>query len=99
MFCFALSNKPSKLTFERILNFIIYMKHDNVIVYATFMWNWLKYTLCDDAIFIASCVNHALEDEIRWPTPKVRLSLCVHLQEISRCIGFINGILIKIHKP
>jgi hypothetical protein len=99
MFCFALSNKPSKLTFERILNFIIYMKHDNVIVYATFMWNWLKYTLCDDAIFIASCVNHALEDEIRWPTPEEKFTLGVHLQKIPICIGFIDCTLIEICKP
>jgi hypothetical protein len=27
------------------------------------MWNWSK-SACDDAIFIASCINHALEDEI-----------------------------------
>jgi hypothetical protein len=24
----------------------------------------LKFTLCDDALFIASCINHALVDEI-----------------------------------
>jgi hypothetical protein len=52
--------KPSKLTLEpRFLNFILYMKHDNVTMYATFMWNWSNFALYDDVIFIASCINHA----------------------------------------
>jgi hypothetical protein len=55
------------------------MKHDNVTMYATFMWNWLKSTLCDDAIFIASCINHALEDEIQWPTLKEKVTLGGHM--------------------
>jgi hypothetical protein len=76
------------------------MKHDIVIMYATFMWNWSKPALCDDAIFIASCISHATEDEIQWPTLKEILSLGAHLQKIiSRCIGFIDGTLIEIHKP
>jgi hypothetical protein len=54
--------------------------------------------LCDDAIYIASCINHALEDEIKWPTPKERITLGVHLQEILRCIGFIDGTLIEFQK-
>jgi hypothetical protein len=57
--------KLSKLTLkQRLLNFILYMKHDNVTMYVAFMWNWPKYALCDDVIFIASCMNDALEDEI-----------------------------------
>ncbi len=106
MFCIIIgevlvvSNKPSKLTFEQcLLNFILYMKHDNVIMYVAFMWNWLKFTLCDDAIFITSCINHAFEDEIRWSTLEERLTLGVHLQEIPRCIRFIDGTLIEICKP
>jgi hypothetical protein len=49
------------------------MKHDNVTMYVAFMWNWSKFALRHDTIFIASCVNHALEDEIQWPTPEERL--------------------------
>jgi hypothetical protein len=74
------------------------MKHDIDIMYAAFMWNWSKFAVCDDSILIASCINHALEDEIIWPTPKKRFSLGVHLQEITRGIGFING-TIEICKP
>jgi hypothetical protein len=35
------------------------MKQNNVMVYDTFMWNWLKFSFCDDVIFIASCINYA----------------------------------------
>jgi hypothetical protein len=76
------------------------MKHDNVTMYATFMWNWSKYALCDDAMFIASCINHAFEDDIQWSTPKERLSLGAHLQKkLSKCIRFIDGTSIEIRKP
>jgi hypothetical protein len=75
------------------------MKHDNVTMYAAFMRNWSKSTLCDDAIFITPCINHALGDEIQWPTPEERLSLGVHLREILGNIGFIDGTLIEIRKP
>jgi hypothetical protein len=53
------------------------MKHDNVTMHDAFMWNWSKSTLCDDALFIASCINNALTNEIRW----------LMLEE-KGCIGF-----------
>jgi hypothetical protein len=60
-----ISSRPSKLMPKHLLNYIIYMKHDNVTMYVTFMWNWSKFALYDDVIFIASCINHALENEIQ----------------------------------
>jgi hypothetical protein len=75
------------------------MEHDNGTMYTAFMWNWSKSTKCDDSIFITSCINHAFEDEIKWPTPKEGLNLGLHLQEITKCIGFIDGIFIEICKP
>ncbi len=69
LFCIIIGEVPvvlgklSKLTPKQcLLNFILYMKHDNDTMYVTFMWNWSKFALCDDAIFIASCINHALEN-------------------------------------
>jgi len=57
----VVSSRQSKLTPEQcFLNFILYMKHDNVIKYDASMWNWFKSTLCDDALFIASFINNAL---------------------------------------
>jgi hypothetical protein len=32
------------------------------------MWNWAKSSVCDDALFISSCIYFALVDEIHWPT-------------------------------
>jgi hypothetical protein len=56
--------KPSKLTHEQhLLNFILYMKYNNVTKYDAFMWNWFKSTLFNDALFIASCINNALSNE------------------------------------
>jgi hypothetical protein len=43
------------------------MKHDNVVMFDAFMWNWNKSNVCDDAIFIASCISEALSNEIQWP--------------------------------
>jgi hypothetical protein len=51
------------------------MKHDNVIIYNMFMWNWAKLTLCDDMLFIASCINNALTDENHWPTQHKKVVL------------------------
>jgi hypothetical protein len=51
------------------------MKHDIVTMYNTFMWNWLKFALCDNIIFIASCINDALANEIHRLTSKDRIAL------------------------
>jgi hypothetical protein len=73
-------NKPSKLTPEQcFLNFILYMKHDNVTKYDASMWNWSKSALCDDALFIASCINNALDNEVHWPIVEEKVSLATHL--------------------
>jgi hypothetical protein len=69
------------------------MKHDNVVTFNAFMWNWRKSNVCDDAIFIASCINEALSNEIWWPTIKERA------QFGSQILGFIDGTFIEIQKP
>ncbi len=33
-----------------------------------FLWNWTKYVIYNDVIFIASCTNHAIGHEIQWPS-------------------------------
>jgi hypothetical protein len=89
----------SKLTLEQCLfNFILYMKHDNVM-YDASMWNWSKSALFNDALFIASCINHAFSNEIKWPTHEEKVRLGTHLPKLPRCIGFIDGTLIEICKP
>jgi hypothetical protein len=44
------------------------MKHDNVVMFDAFMWNWNKNNVWSDAIFISPCINEALSKEIQWPT-------------------------------
>ncbi len=42
------------------------MKHLNVTVYDTYIWNWYKSVLCDVVIFITSCTNEIVKDKIWW---------------------------------
>jgi hypothetical protein len=82
--------RPSKLGLgQRFLCFILFMKIDNISIYDAFMWNWPKSSLCDDVIFITSCINHALADEIRWPSSFERVALGSQWHELPRCLGFI----------
>ena len=63
----VLSGHPLKLSLEqRLLGFLLYMKHDPTLSFPSFLWNWLKTSLTSDQVFIASCVSWALRDEIRW---------------------------------
>jgi len=52
---------------ECLFNFILYIKHNNVSKYDAFLWNWSKIAMNDDGIFITSCINSTIVDEIRWP--------------------------------
>jgi hypothetical protein len=69
------------------------------LMYDAIIWNWSKFALCDDALFITSYINHALSNEIRWSTSKERVRLGIHLCELPRCIRFIDGTLVEICKP
>jgi hypothetical protein len=42
------------------------MKHDNVIMYDVFMWNYNNNAICDDAIFISSYNIETLSHKIMW---------------------------------
>jgi len=96
LMCMGLSKLGPK---QRLLCFILFMKHNNVTIYDAFMWNWAKSSLCDDAISIASCINHALVDEIYWPSSFERVTLGNQLHESSGCLRFINETLVEIQKP
>jgi hypothetical protein len=49
---------------QHLLKFIMYLKHDNVISYESFQWNVECSILCDDVIFIASCIIGTLAYEM-----------------------------------
>ncbi len=61
--------QPSNLTpKQHLFNFILYMKHNKITKYDASLWNQNKSAINDDGIFIASCINSAITNEIRWPT-------------------------------
>jgi hypothetical protein len=47
------------------------MKQDNVTEYDAFLWNWNKIAIYDDGIFIASCINFTITNQIWWPLLKI----------------------------
>ncbi len=50
-------------------------------MYDEFVWNWSKNAICDDAIFIASCINDTIRNDIRWPIAQERVVLGMNLVE------------------
>ncbi len=101
-----ISRRPSKLTPEQcFLNFILYIKHNNVTKYDAFLWNWRKIVINDDGILISSCINSTIVNEIHH----CQWNLMAHywgvsglgytLPQFQGCIRFTDGTLIKIHKP
>jgi hypothetical protein len=55
--------------------------------------------MCDDVIFISSCKKFTFVDEIRWPTTHEKTTVRSYLQELPKCIEFIDGTLIEILQP
>ncbi len=69
-----LSDRPCKSTPKQcLLNFILYFKHDKVTMHDEFMCNQFKASICDDALFIFSCSNETIVDEIQWSIVKETL--------------------------
>ena len=75
------------------------MKHDPITALPSFLWNWSKSSVISDQVFIASCVNWALRDEIKWPDVMERQALATMVPGFPGCIGIIDGTLVKIRRP
>jgi len=71
----ALFNNLTKYTMTKF--------EDLTLIYNMFMWNWAKLTLCDDMLFIASCIYDALTNEIHQPTSHKKVVLGNQLQKLS----------------
>ena len=84
---------------QRILNFLMFLKHDNTAAFDFCQWNWAMSSVNDDSLFVASCIGVACKDEIQWPSPQERLDLTHIIPQISACIGFIDGTLCQIRRP
>ena len=84
---------------QRVLHFVLYLKHDNIVQLEAYGWNYAPSSSCNDAIFVASCLNEALEDELSWPDERRRSMLAARLPEFQGCIGHIDGTLVQIRRP
>jgi hypothetical protein len=92
--------RKCKLTPEQqLLNLVMFMKHDNMIQFHSFQWNYSRLAVCDYLVFVASCVNVALCNEICWPTADERRAAGRSIEGFRGCNGFIDGTLVKIRKP
>jgi hypothetical protein len=93
----AMGRFPKLSPLQRLLHFLLYLKHDNAARYEGFTWNWSKSSSCDDALFVASCINKALEDQLRWPNEPERA--CWVPESQSYPVGFKDGKLVEIRPP
>ena len=84
---------------QKILNFILYLKHNNSTLFDTYLWNYSKSAVSDGTILIASCMNEALCDEIEWPSEEERVELGQRFDEFPGCIGLFDGTLVKVRRP
>ena len=93
-----LGRQPKLSPQQRLLHFVLYLKHDNTVIFDSHCWNWSKSSACDDALFVASCINTALAHEIRWPSAEERRRLAART-DVKGCLGFIDGTLVEIRRP
>lgn len=94
------SGRPSKLSPEqRLLSFLLYMKHDPTTALPSFLWNWSRSSALSDQVYVASCICWALRDEIKWPDVKERQILASMVPALPGCIGIIDGTLVEVRKP
>ena len=61
--------------------------------------NWCRASVCDDAIFVCSCIVEAVQGEIEWPDANRRRALARTEPRFRGCIGIIDGTLCKINRP
>jgi hypothetical protein len=88
------AGRKSKLTSQqRLLNTLLYLKHDNTVNYESFNWNWARSYVSDDVLFVCSVINIVMASEIQWPDSAKRAELAQRIPEFPGCIGLIDGTL------
>jgi hypothetical protein len=75
------------------------MKHDNIVMYDTFLGNWNNYVICNDAIYVVSYIKEVISDKIQWPTIKEWATLNMQILKFQGCIELFEGTFIEICKP
>jgi hypothetical protein len=60
------AGRPSKLDpRERVLSFILNVKHNTGVQYESSAWNWSRSSLCDDVKWVADAINESMKNEIQ----------------------------------
>ena len=77
----------------------MFLKHDNTSMLDASHWNWSKSVLNDDVMFVASYINEVFQHEIECPNSYEREKLGQQHPTFEGHIGFIDDILVKIHRP
>ena len=96
----VLLGRPSKLNQDqRLLGFLLYMKHDPTTALPSFLRNWCKSSLIDDQIFIVNSIYWVLWNDIKWPNLAKKQALASMVPNFLGCIEIIDGTLVKIRRP
>jgi DDE superfamily endonuclease len=94
------AGRPSKLDpRERVLSFVLNVKHNTGVRYESSAWNWSRSSLCDDVKWVADAITEGMKDEIQWPDEYRRAQLAQRLPEFPGCIGHVDGTLCRINRP
>jgi hypothetical protein len=92
--------RPTKLNeAERLLSFVLYCRHNCSVRYESTHWSYSRSSLSGDISFIASIVNEALSEEIRWPSQDQRQQLSQRVSEFPGCPEHLEGTLSRINQP
>jgi hypothetical protein len=91
---------PSKLDpRERVLSFVLSVKHNTGVRYESSSWNWSRSSLCDDMKWVSDAINESMRHEIQWPDAGRRVQLSQRLPGFPGCIGHLDGTLCCINRP
>jgi hypothetical protein len=92
--------RPSKLDpGERVLSFVLNVKHNTGVRYESSSWNWARSSLCDDMKWVSDAINESMSDEIQWPEANRGAQLEQRLPDLPGCIGHLDGTLCRINRP
>ena len=64
--------QPKLSAQQRHFLFVLYL-HDNNVRLNAFRWKWAKFSTCNDILFVSSCINGALSDELHCPCESERM--------------------------
>jgi hypothetical protein len=84
---------------QQLFQFITYMKHDNMIMYDTFLWNWNNNVICNDAIYVVSYIKEVIINKIQWLLSRNGLPLICTSLSSKVVMNFLMGLSLKFVNP